>query len=604
MPGTTWRERALWSMAVVALLAVAGAGWLSRGGGSGTGPVGPVTFEIEVPPADMWVSTFPPSRVALHPDGQTVYMTGLGPTGIMEVFARRLDALELTRLLPEREAGSPSVSPDGRLLAAIFEGGIRIVDLADGSVRDVILEGGAQGIPLWDESGNIFMIGGSGDLVRIGGRSLAMDTLYRPSQERRDRGLSFDAYPLPGGRFVVLSPGGTDPGTSDLEALDLETGETRPLVTEAAYPVYLPFGVLTYLTPEGRIEGVRFDPETATVQGDPVTLVDGVRYDLSSVRSYSVSPSGTVAYEAQWRTRNRLVWVEMDGSERRLDADLPAAPEDVAFSPDGRYLAFHAGISPFEDIYVHDFAQDLTSRLTTSRVSDSRPSWMPDGRVGFVSDREGPDGVRTRAIYAVPVDGSARPSLVVKTERFVQQASWRPDGLMIFREGYSDGGNMRDIFLRSPGDTVNRPFLVDPRDEHSPEFSPDGRWVAYVSGERGDAESRIYVRALEGSGGRIPISAEPAISPLWAPDGRSLYYRSARNMLVQAVLDWSNGRPTVVERRPLFSVESYLRDTVDRAHDIHPDGDRFVFVKIPPSTRIVVVTDWFTKVREALGMEG
>jgi Tol biopolymer transport system component len=591
-------------VALVALLAVAGAGWLTRGGGAGAGEVGPVTFEIEVAPADMWVSSFPPSRVSLHPDGQTVYMTGLGPTGVMEVFARRLDALELTRLLPEREAGSPSVSPDGRLLAAIFEDGLRIVDLADGTVRDVTLEGGAQGIPLWDDSGNIFMIAGSGDMVRIGGRSLAMDTLYRPSQERRDRGLSFDALPLPGGRFVLLSPSGQDPGTNDVEALDLETGETRPLLTAAAYPVYLPFGVLTYLTPEGRIEGVRFDPETATLEGEPVTLLDGVRYEGNSVRSYSVSPLGTLAYETQWRTRNHLVWVELDGSERRVDADLPMAPGDVTFSPDGRHLAFGAGLPPFEDVYVHDFAQDLTSRLTTSRASDTRPSWMPDGRVAFVSDREGPDGVRTRAIYAVPVDGSARPSLVVKTERFVQQASWRPDGLMIFREGYSDGGTMRDIFLRSPGDTVNRPFLVDSRDEHSPEFSPDGQWVVYASAERGDAESRIYVRALDGSGGRIPISAEPAISPLWAPDGRSLYYRSASGMLVQAVLDWSSGRPTVVERRPLFSVDNYLRDPVDRTHDIHPDGDRFIFVKMPPSTRIVVVTDWFSKVREALGMEG
>jgi len=586
-------ERTGWMTATGALAVVAV--WGAMAGGADEVGIGPVRFEVEAQTAELDVATFIPTRVALSPDGRTLYYVAQEPGGVPEIMARPLDALEGIPVLPGRGATTPVPSPDGRQLILIrTDGQVEILDLERGVITQA-RSAAAGGYPTWDDQGRVYVAEDGGVLVRLdpeGGRS---DTLRVSTPEEIAAGVPNHALPLPGGRFVLLSDLGDDPGVRDIEALDLETGELRSIISRAGAPVYLPFGVLVYLTPDRRIEGVPFDPATATVTGNPRTLVSGVRYDQDTPVSFVVSPNGVLAYEKPWEDQAHLVWVEPDGSERRVEADHPPEPRDVALSPDGSTLALGAGTDPFGDIWVYDFAQQVTTRITTDSGSDTRPVWTHDGRVAFISDRDG-----SRAVYARSVDGRDSVRLEIRTDRFVQQAVWREDGAVVFREGYTDGTTNRDIFLRLPGDTVNRPLLATRWDEHSPEISPDGRWLAYVSDESG--EPRVYVQALEGGGGVIPVSAGSATAPLWAPDGRTIYFRTMADSMVAATLQLEPV-PRVTRRTHLFSTTPYRLDTVDRAHDIHPDGDRFLFIRNPPTTRIVVVTGWFDEVKRAFGIE-
>ncbi|MDX1745979.1 MAG: hypothetical protein R3324_08585, partial [Halobacteriales archaeon] len=536
---------------------------------------------------------FTSTRVALSADGQTVYYTAAGPTGVPEIFARRLDRFEPTRILPGQPAANPSTSPDGRHLAVRGGNGYRLIDLETGSVR----EGDLPILSVeWDESSRIYgtLLGG-GTVVRFDPGGGALDTLRLPTAERSY--LAFNAYPIPGGRFVLLTVLGEDPGTHTIEVLDLETGDVRPLLSRATAPTFLPFDVLVFGTPEGRLDGVRFDPATATVLSEPRTLLSGLRSDGNVARVYDVSPAGVLAYETASGTTGELVWVGLDGNERPFEADAPADPSDVEFSRDGSKLAIATGTANSQDIWVHDFAQGVTNRITSGPQQEMRPAWTHDDRVAFVASVPG-----NRAVFAQQVDGRDTATVVVRTDRFVQQAVWRDDGLLLFREGFTDAISKRDIYLRLPGDTIDRPFVVTDWDEHSPEISPDGEWVAYVSDEFG--EPRVFVRPLEGEGGRTAISTGAAASPVWAPSGSNLYYRAIEaDSLVAAALSFDDGSARVTSRRPLFSTRQYGWDQMDRTHDIHPDGDRFLFVKYPTPARIAVVTHWFGEVKEIFGIE-
>ena len=81
-----------------------------------------------------------------------------------------------------------------------------------------------------------------------------------------------------------------------------------------------------------------------------------------------------------------------------------------------------------------------------------------------------------------------------------------------------------DIWTLPPGETDLQPFLVTDRNEYAPRFSPDGRWIAYVSDEAG--QPNVYVRAYpptERSVVRL-VTSDGGYEPRWSRDGTTLYY--------------------------------------------------------------------------------
>ena len=78
-------------------------------------------------------------------------------------------------------------------------------------------------------------------------------------------------------------------------------------------------------------------------------------------------------------------------------------------------------------------------------------------------------------------------------------------------------------------DRKAQPFLRTPFNESAPRFSPDGRWLAYISDESGRYE--IYVQPYPGPGGKWQISTEGGTEPVWNPNGRELFYRSGDKMM-------------------------------------------------------------------------
>jgi serine/threonine protein kinase/Tol biopolymer transport system component len=211
---------------------------------------------------------------------------------------------------------------------------------------------------------------------------------------------------------------------------------------------------------------------------------------------------------------------------RRLQLTLASGLElDPALSPDGKLVAFVAGALGSTQLYVRQV--EGGSPMAISRETDGFvrvPRWSPDGERLVLQTRRG--------LEVMPALGGASRLLLPLPPRGWIDADVSPDGRYIV---YTSG----DSVLTLPLDGAASRGLAALPEVHSCTFSPDGRWVACVSGNRqymmneaygNIASSSIWVIPTTG-GSPVRISDEKSlnISPAWLPRPTSLLYISNRD---------------------------------------------------------------------------
>jgi Tol biopolymer transport system component len=137
------------------------------------------------------------------------------------------------------------------------------------------------------------------------------------------------------------------------------------------------------------------------------------------------------------------------------------------------------------------------------------------------------------------------------------------------------------------------PVLVSPYNETLCRFSPDGRFIAYVSDESGRRE--VYVQPYPGPGDKVAISTQGGTNPVWSANGKELFFRQGEAVMV-AQVKTTPVFTTSRERRLYASSDLGFRPEFDAS----PDGKRFVMVHQDPGswpTQINVVLNWFDELR-------
>jgi hypothetical protein len=134
------------------------------------------------------------------------------------------------------------------------------------------------------------------------------------------------------------------------------------------------------------------------------------------------------------------------------------------------------------------------------------------------------------------------------------------------------------------------PFAQAPFNEISAQFSPDGRWVAYVSGEV--QRNEVYVARFPGAGGKRQISLAGGLAPRWRPDGKEIFYLAPDGKIMSAAVTVNADALEVGEVRPLFGPVALAE--IGYHYDVSADGQRFLIVPPPQvsSQGITVVQNW------------
>jgi serine/threonine-protein kinase len=501
------------------------------------------------------------TSLAYAPDGSVfAYVSRIG------LMLRYADRLEPVPVPGGRRGLSPFFSPDSRWLG--FQSGVSLVK--------VPLAGGAP-IAICDSCVGYSFSWGEDDTIRYhtapadNGSSRVLMAV--PSQGGRPRqfaqpdrasGEAFRAPLLLPGRRTVLFTIYHDAATR-LGSLDLRTGAISRLDQAGFSPQWVNAGYLVLSNADGTLIALPFDAERVRPTGPPVTIVrDLAQPDAFSTRA-AVSRDGSIIYpRAGGTVARRLMLVSRSGDATPLISE-PKAFANPRFSPDGRRVAFDVAdmTTSGRDVWVFDVAQRVWSRLTTNGTSD-RPTWTPDGRRVVYSSNDD--------LWWIPADGSGPPDslLVANGNRFA--ASVTPDGrTLVFQESNGSQNGIRTMrFDSAPAARVVIPAAFD---ESAPALSPDGRWLAYQSDQTGQME--VYVQSFPATGARIAVSLQGGREPVWAHNGRELYYRSGDSLMVASVT-LSPGF-TVTSRRRLFT-GSFLHGGAFREYDVAPDDQHFVMI--------------------------
>ena len=200
-------------------------------------------------------------------------------------------------------------------------------------------------------------------------------------------------------------------------------------------------------------------------------------------------------------------------------------------------------------------------------------------------------------LYWTPIDNAAAQERLAPSEAIQLPASWAVDGrVLAFVERHPTTG--RDIWmLPLIGDRKPHTFLNAAFDESAPRFSMDGRLIAYVSNESGQNE--VYVRSFPGPSGPRRISESGGTEPVWAPNARTLFYRTGDRMM--SVRLGSDAEPAGAPEL-LFS-GNFEPGTLDLAnYDVMPDGQRFVMVRATETEaarELRVALQWLHEVTSA-----
>jgi len=585
-----WRRALPWGVAAAALAASA-VTIAQRPRGSDAPRPAPSYVAIPLPPELPLDVGSNLEGIAMSPDGRRIAYIEDG-TKKWQITVRSLDAFECTALAGTDGADNPFFSPDGEWLAYYGNECLMKIPVTGGAPVKLLEVPRAAPGGSWGPDGTIVFAGGwSGGLSKIsaaGGESREFTTLDAARGEVSHRWPQI----LPDGRHVLFTVKTANMEEFDealIEVCDLETGKAKLLIEGGTFARYAA-GHLLYIR-GGTLFAAPFDLARLEITGAARPVVERVSmWPASGSALFAVSRDGDLVYAAGAPRVSvaSLVWVARDGAETPI-ASEKRVYQATRLSPDGRSIACWIGAAN-DKLWRIDVERGNLTRLTSGAGNDNSPVWSPDGkRIAYFSDLAGNGDV-----CLLTAEGGGAPDRLVEGPLQDRPSGFSADGLLVAFTRQDPNTGLDIWFAAVDGDRAARPFLATPFNEGLLTFSPDGRWVAFVSDEAGDGD--VYVQPYPGPGGKTQVSRGGGWAPRWSFDSRELFYLAQDSLAVVSVESGASGRFSAP--KTLFRVEQY-RLGFDGSYDVARDGARFVFVKgdsaPPPPEYLHLVLNWGAK---------
>jgi Tol biopolymer transport system component len=525
--------------------------------------------------------------VGISPDGKTVgFFDVSSSTPALWVHSLETgEAREVPGLTFGGRAGPPITSPDGRTLAIWIDGKIKRVDMAGGAAETLADAPNYAG-GTWSSSNVIlFADGRSIKRVPVGGGTTV--TVTALDEARQETGHALPSF-LPDGQYFLYRRNSTDPGVSGVyvgraDASPEEQDRTRLLATDSQVAFTSPDGgddgYVLFLR-DNLLTAQPFDARARRLTGEPITVLTQRIASQGGFAMFSVSNTGTLAYRAALSPVGTVVALNRSGQRETLvgGAKLERA-SNPRLSPDGRRLvAVLAG-----DLWVYDLDGRPPIKLTFDGNKFS-PLWTADG-TRIVYEQGGARG--PVSVFSIPADGSGGAPAPIAPEGHFHPHGWAANGDLVAVR--LEGGDIDLVRFAPRADGNAETVQETPAIEGlSAAVSSDGRWLAYTADSTGRSE--IWVRLLTAAGPAVRVSPNGGSDPVWARNGRELYYREGDKMMAVAV----DAGPAFNFKPPIELFTAAIASEAQPPHyDVTSDG-RFVFIA-PDDARdvpISIILNW------------
>jgi len=583
------REKLAWIVAAAAVVAagVATFGYLRRT---------PVRAErirsYLLPPekAQFSIADIDGGSLTISPDGRMATFATKEADGKAVLWLQPLGEIAARKLPGTEGVSFPFWSPDSRFLAFFADKKLQKIDVSGGPPLTICeVENGRNGS--WNRDGVIlYSPDSTTGIFRVpaaGGKPAPATTLDTARGETTQRWVTF----LPDGHHFLYMAGSHAAGAkSESNAIfvaDLDSKE-KTLLLQARSNVAYATGYLLYMR-EGILMAQRFDPASRRLSGDPVPVAEGVQYDPGYFRgSFAASANDVLLYAiGSGATKTRLRWFDLAGNPLGEPFGEPSEYTNLAISPDEKRIAASIADAStgLPNVWLLD-ARGARTRLTAGGSATDSPGWSPDGnRIAYAKL----EGGRATSVCVMPTAGGKEERVFFLEGHLSTPASWSPDGRILAVQTVAPGGKTKSDIWIVPMSEGGKPyaFLATDADETGPAFSPDGKWLSYISDESGRPE--LYVVPFPGPGGKWQISTDGVGGGGFSGRGMEILYETPGYEVMSVMTTVGASGLDVGPAKRLFRVPTFT------AVGGRYGGDRFILA-VPPeqsqTARVSLITNW------------
>jgi len=508
---------------------------------------------------------------AIAPDERTIVFVAT-TDGTARLWRRLLDVDRAEPLAGTDGAQLPAWKPTGNAISFFSAQKLKQISLIDTTVRDLADAPAPSGASWLADGSLLFAPDSSGPIRRLTGGKVSDATKLQAS----DRAHLFPSATGVGDGFVYTAVR-TD-GTR--VARIVHQGVEHELAPTSGHAQLI--GDLLLYIRDGVLFAHRYDGAVGALVGRPTVVSTPVGVSPSARGLFAASPR--LLLSAPFAPRARTVtWLALDGKPP-MTAGEPGDYWQARLSPDDRWIALTltAPLLRTLDIAVvpSDGKGDI-DRITRALAADSDPVWSPDGtRVLFRSFQQGPPRLFTHAVHQTEADDEA----FLRSPVDDTPTDWKDDHVLLHA---ADARNGFDLWVYTPSKGTREAVVKTAFNETDGRWSPDGRWLAYVSDESGQPD--IYVVSSAGQA-RVRASYGGGTHPRWGRDGRSLFLLRGTRIMRADI------EPATTGATLRFATPRSIADVPGlRDYDVAHSRDALVALMPaigPASPAVSAIVDW------------
>jgi len=479
-----------------------------------------------------------PGAISIRADGRQIVYRGSGVDAPLTVLD--LDG-SAPRTIPGTEgAGSTFYSPDGEFIGYFTTEGLYRCRLDGSSRRQLSRRSGQIAVGVWAPNDSIYFataslaIPQSAGVVVIGADGGEERIVTVPNVDENE--LAHGPTDLLGdGERILVTVFRRNGLEYDTAVLDLATGTMKVGAGYHGLSRWSPTGhLLVASIDQDALLALPFDPESARVTGNPITLVEGIGMPAVASFGFDVADvEGTLVYgNSETGDLGESLTEVIEIAPGGESVALPIGDgnwDQPSLDPTGSRLAVRRVQSVECDIWTFDPSTGAGVRLSLEG-DDHDPLWLPGGGLAYVRRTE----ASADLVVFDRVPGPER--VVLSSAMGIELTSITPDGRRFVVTATSQRPGESGIYLvdaEAGGDAELRPWLVRDTSDTDAQVAPAGDWVAHVS--RVDGRDNVFLRRLDDVDTAFQVSATRGMRPRWSPDGSTLFYLDGEHVMATTV---------------------------------------------------------------------